>query len=127
MNEICYIELNNWFACRDYPATDNMHKAVNELFGKNKYCQDNKIAVVATIYDMSHNFNITCTKDWIEKNYPELLETANKKFWRYPENGCDLPDAELCGYFLEYEEENFGVRWRCEEDEIDYDYDEEDF
>lgn len=111
MNEIVYFELNNWFAGRDYPDDEPflswMSNDYNIRFNDEEWVKDNKLCVVRDLVDMSTNFCITATKEWVENNCPSLL-IEHIKYLR-------IPDEDGYAYgrfgheFLEYCEENFGI------------------
>ena len=61
------------------------------------------------IIDMSVNFCIAATKEWVVENCPKLL-TEHREFLRAPDK-----NGEVYGQwdtpFLEYKEENFGIQY----------------
>lgn len=128
MEEIIYFEINNWFVRRDYPDTPFFISALkNDLkqkFLNEKWIKENKLCVLHTVVDLSHNYCVTATKSWVENKCPELLTEKYNNFLRYPEEDCELPDANLAGYFLVYKEENIGLFHHIEE--YDYGDDEDD-
>lgn len=109
---IVYFELNNWTPGKDYPNDEPFKSWIgNDLkirFYDEKWIKENKLCIVNSLIDMSSNFCITATEDWVKKNCPKLL-TEYKEFLRYPNE-----DNEVYGRFgdefLEYDEENFGIR-----------------
>lgn len=109
--DIVYFELNNWFAGEHYPEEEPFTTWIgNDLsiyFNNEDWVNDNKLCVVLHMIDMSMNFCVTATKEWVEKNCPRLL-TEHKKFLRYPdEDGCVY--GQFGDEFLEYSEENIGI------------------
>ena len=114
MKEIVYFELNNWFSGVDYPAAEPfiswMRDDLNIKFRNEEWVKENKLCVVESLVDMSSNYCITATKDWVEKNCPELL-TKYTEFLREPDE-----DGYVYGRFghefLEYKEENIGITWQ---------------
>lgn len=118
MDEIVYFELNNWFSGRDYPNAEPfiswMGNDLNLAFLNEEWVIKNKLCVVASIVDMSNNFCITATKEWVNKNCPELL-TKYSEFIREPDEYGEA-SGRFGSYFMEYSEENFGIHW----DEEDY-------
>ena len=127
MNEIVYFELNNWFAGKDYPDNERfinwMHNDLNIKFSSEEWAEENHLCIAARLIDMSQNFCITATKDWVEKNCPELL-TDYAQFLRHPDEDGDVY-GRFGDEFLPYEEENFGVTWTDLDDEYGYEEDEE--
>lgn len=127
MPEVVYFELNNWYAGRDYPnAEPFLSWMVHDLgiqFRDEQWVKENKLCVVASCVDMSQNFCITATREWVEKTCPDLL-TEYTTFLRYPDR-----DGEVYGrfgsYFLTYSEDNIGISW-YESEEDRWDEDEED-
>lgn len=113
MKDIIYFELNNWFSGRDYPDDEPfitwMRDDLHIKFEDEEWVEKNKLCVVADFIDMSENFCITATKEWVEQNCPKLL-TEYKSFLREPDE-----DGEVYGRFghrfLEYEESNIGIKW----------------
>ena len=144
-NDIVYFELNNWFCGRDYPKAepfiswlrDDLHQTLTD----DKWAKENKLCIVAYSYDMSLNYLVTATKEWVMQNCPDLLSDKGydvtfrwgndivgwedyvehysfTRFLRFPDpDDCDeeLGDGPIYGRgdikFLEYKEENFGVHW----------------
>lgn len=111
--DVVYFELNNWFADRDFPASEPfMSWMKNDLkiqFRDEAWVKQNKLAVRWYFYDMSQNFLITAPRVWVESECPELL-SKYKQFLRYP-------DSDDCVYakngdveFLPYSEDNIGVQ-----------------
>lgn len=122
MKDIVYFELNNWTQGEDYPDEEPfitwLEDDLNIKFQDEEWVKENRLCVVETIIDMSVNFCITATKEWVLNNCPVLLEEKYKKFIRYP--GCweyDFRDKEGKVYgrfsteFLEYNEENIGITY----------------
>ena len=111
MDEIIYFELNNWFAGHDYPNAEPfitwMANDLNIKFNNGEWVKNNKLCVVKDFVDMSQNFCITATKEWIEENCPELL-TTYKEFIREPDEYGDVY-GKFRHEFLPYEENNFGI------------------
>lgn len=134
MNDIVYFELNNWFAGENYPDAEPflswLRDDTNQTFRNDEWVKENKLCVVFTPIDMSQNYCITATKDWVLKNCPDLLSDKEydtkfitygregnkehtehysfKQFLRFPdEDGNVYSDFGM--EFLPYEEENFGV------------------
>ena len=111
MNEIVYFELNNWSAGRDYPNNEPfiswMCDDLNIKFNNEEWVKENKLCVVFDIVDMSFNFCITATKEWVEENCPDLL-TKYTEFLRTPDKYGDI-EGRFGHEFLEYNEDNFGI------------------
>ena len=112
--DIVYFELNNWFSGRDYPNAEPflswMRDDLNQKFRDEEWIKENKLVVVESLVDMSMNFCITATKEWVEENCHELLSTY-KNFVRKPEDGEDVPYGRFGCPFLEYKEENIGYHY----------------
>lgn len=111
MNDIIYFELNNWFCGQDYPDdapfTTWMCPDTDIKFMDEDWVKSNKLCVVFDFVDMSVNFCITATKDWVEKNCPSLL-TKYTEFLREP-NEAGVIVGRFGHQFLEYNESNFGI------------------
>lgn len=147
--EIIYFEINNWFAGRDYPNREPFLSWITGYGGKfndEKWCKENKLCVVAGNLDMSSNWCITATKDWVLKNCPYILsdeidqitfQVGNSNGWedkieKYALNSfLRFPNKDGIVYgkfdweFLPWDEENFGVTYH-EDNYWDYDEEEED-
>ena len=112
--DIVYFELNNWFSGRDYPNAEPflswMKDDLNQKFRDEEWIKENKLVVVESLVDMSMNFCITATKEWVEENCYELLSTY-ENFVRKPEDGEDVPYGRFGCPFLEYKEENIGYHY----------------
>ena len=119
--DIVYFELNNWFTGRDYPDAEPflswMRDDLNQKFRDEEWIKENKLVVVESLVDMSMNFCVTATKEWVENNCIELLSTY-KEFVRKPEDDEDVPYGRFGCPFLEYKEENIGYHYA---DEIECD------
>ena len=93
MKDIVYFELNNWFACEDYPDAEPflswLRDDTNQTFRNEKWVKENKLCVVFTPIDMSQNYCITATKEWVLKNCPDLLSDKeyDTKFIIYSKEG----------------------------------------
>lgn len=111
--EVIYFELNNWFPERDYPDaepfTDWMDDDSNQKFRDEDWIKENKLVVVESLVDMSMNYCITTTKEWVQLNCPELL-TKYSKFIRHSEDD-EVPYGRFGCPFLEYEENNIGYHY----------------
>lgn len=109
-DEIVYFELNNWMPNKDYPDVEPFKTWMDYRhfnFDKEDWIKENKLVVVRTVVDMSANWCITATKDWVLKNCPELL-TKYTQFLRYPEEDEYPPYGRFGCPFFEYREENIG-------------------
>ena len=110
-NEIVYFELNNWTRGTHYPAEEPFSSWMDNLknipFNDENWVKENKLCVVRSMIDMSLNYCITTTKEWVEKNCPKLL-TEYQQFLRNPEK-----DGKVYGNFDDeffvYSEENIGI------------------
>ena len=143
--EIINFELDNWFCGRDYPNAepfiDWMGKDYGFCFANDEWCKENKLCVKAGYIDMSICFCISAPKSWVEKNCPKLLTdeecgaTFHVSYFDPKKGECVEEDKyEPCQYskfvckdgigkisgwsFFEYEEENFGVHWYDEIDDV---------
>lgn len=110
MKDIVYFELNNWFLGQDYPDAEPFITWMNDYvlkFRDIEWVKENRLCVVDGNVDMSVNFCITATREWVENNCPELL-TRYTQFIRTPDE-----DGEVYGRFgapfKEYTEENIGI------------------
>lgn len=128
MADVVYFELNNWSRGSDYPNAEPFLSwfAVDWAipFRSDEWCKANRLCVVAKRVDMSQNFCITATKEWVQRYCPELLTKYREFVWEPDENGCVEGNFS---YFLDYTPENFGVHYDLsDEDEDDKDDEEND-
>lgn len=110
--EIIYLGLNNWFAGDDYPDAEPFTTWFDDdcklKFMDENWVKENKLCVLLNLVDMSINFRITTTKEWVEKNCPELL-TKYTKFIYIPNDIGEVYDKFGLN-FAEYSEENIGIK-----------------
>lgn len=117
-NGIVYFELNNWACGKDYPDDEPFISWLSNdfsiYFNNEEWVKENKLCVVKTMIDMSINFCISATKDWVESNCPKLL-TDYRDILRFPDE-----DDEVYGrfgtHFNEYLDENIGIEYVDEDD-----------
>jgi hypothetical protein len=118
MDEIIYFELNNWFCGEHYPNEDPfLSWMINDCkikFRDTEWVKENKLCVVASFVDMSQNFCVTATKEWVENNCPNILNYP--KFIRIADADGSV-EGRFGNSFLEYKEENFGISWDENDDE----------
>ena len=120
---VVYFQLNNWMPGDDYPDVepfnswlafsdkDGCDYATLKLMDEN-WVKENKLCIVTNLVDMSLTFRISATKEWVNKNCPELL-SKYKQFIVCPDECGDIKDK--FGYdFLLYKESNIGIK-RVEE------------
>ncbi|WQJ53691.1 MAG: hypothetical protein [Wendovervirus sonii] len=80
-----------------------------------KWAIDNKICINIDIYDMATLFWITAPKEWVEKNFPEILPFVKQ----YPEDRIFKNDRK---YYLKYIPENFGYHYATSMDDDTVEY-----
>ena len=113
MSEVVYFELNDWACGRDYPDAEPFVSWMEDdliKFRDEEWVKENKLVVVESIFDMSLNYCITATKEWVELNCPELL-TKYTQFIRCGEEDDGLPEGRFGCPFLEYNEGNIGCHY----------------
>jgi len=138
MNNIIYIELNNWFSGRDYPINSNLTRFVElHKFSDNEWCKENKLCVLCGNIDMSVNWCISAPQDWVINNCPEILtdekykykvlmyykeqeiveekEKAYSDFVKHEDEYGDVT-GKFGWKFLKYTPNNFGVTYTDEEE-----------
>ena len=91
-----YFELNHW-STEQYPAEEPFLSWMSDCYETaeeeekswirepeifDKYCKDNGLIVGLAIIDMSLNFCVTATDEWVQENCPTLLDERNRKFLR---------------------------------------------
>ena len=119
--EIIYFELNDWASGCDYPDDEPFVSwMADDQFRDENWVKENRLVVVESIVDMSLNYCITATKEWVQLNCPELL-TKYTQFIRHSEDG-DLPEGRFGCPFLEYNEDNIGYHYAAEKNDGDYWY-----
>lgn len=149
MEKLIHFELNNWFAGRDYPECEPFETWVtnNKFISNDEWCKQNKLVVLCGNYDMSINWCITATEEWVKENCPQLLSHEKYTYIvrRNSRDGFEdveeshsydsfirTPDEDGYVYgrfgweFPEYTEENYGVHYHEDDDYYEYDDDEED-
>ncbi len=134
--EIIYFSVNNWFAGRDFPATENFYKwlgdYINESFRDDDWCRKNGLCVYYGPVDMSTNYTIAAPRSWVEQNCPELLTDDEYTYYvrilrkngeetqEYKKKYSDFVDhpnkyGDVSGRFgwpyPEYKEENLGCHY----------------
>lgn len=146
-NNVVYFEINNWFSGRDYPNAEPFLTWICEnKFSNDEWLKENKLVCVKSYVDMSQNFCVTASLDWVEKNCPKLISGEYENYTIISHSFKDgkeivekneyaKPYAEFLrlygedpkfGYFLDYDEENFGLHidegedydlWRHDDEE----------
>ena len=75
--DVIYFSVNNWMSGENYPLTENFKKwlrnDLNQSFRNDTWCKENKLCVYYGTVDMSTNYTISASREWVEKNCPELL------------------------------------------------------
>lgn len=124
---IVYFQCNNW---EPYPeeaerfiynylegsvyvhVKDEQFNVVNKTIEEElAWIKSNDLCINCDIYDQSVQYWVTTTKEWLEENFPELVEYASEEPQDYMYKG----DKK---YFLKYIEENIGQHWATETMEI---------
>ena len=115
-DDIIYFELNNWSTGKDYPDSEPFLSWIEDnKFRDENWIKENKLVVVESIVDMSLNYCVAATKEWVQSKCPELL-TKYTQFIRYEEDD-DLPEGRFRCPFLEYDEDNIGWHYAIEEED----------
>ena len=130
--DLVHFELNNWFPGEDYPDVEPFKSWVEDLVLDNdEWAKENKLVILSGFIDMSKNWCITATKEWVLEHCPELLENTPftyamlrtgrdgtqkieksgemSKFLREPDADGDVY-GRFSWRFPDYCEENFGVQ-----------------
>ena len=96
--DIVYFELNNWFSGRDYPNAEPflswMRDDLNQKFRDEEWIKENKLVVVESLVDMSMNFCIAATKEWIEEKTGIDVDEVLAKLEDYIQNH-EITEEEL--------------------------------
>lgn len=105
--EIIYFELGSLQPLLDYPDEDPFlswmgyyDPTMLPIMLDSPWCKQHKICVKSSIENGAFRFKITATKDWVNRMCPRLLQF-------YTDFVVENPEP---GEFLEYTEENFGVK-----------------
>lgn len=129
--DIVHFTLNNWMVGKDYPPGEPFETWMSfYTLTHNTWCREQKICVYYGNIDMSTNYCVTATREWVEKNCPQLLsddtytyketvykgslkETTEKigkfsDFVVYEDDDEEEANNKFDWPFLEYKEENFG-------------------
>ena len=121
MNDVVYFELNNWTPGVDYPCEEPflswMRYDLYQKFRDEDWVKENKLCVVCSLVDMSQNYCISATKQWVEENCPTLL-TRYQEFLRYPDEDGFI-EGRFGDLFKEYNEDNIGLHYIWDEEEIE--------
>lgn len=115
MEEIVYIELDDWFPDKDYPRIPIIEEWLN-AFNLDKYLRNdewaksNKLCIKWFFIDMSVNFMITAPLSFVKEVIPDILKEENSKFVKYPTEDGKPPRSRYVTneWFFEYKEENIG-------------------
>lgn len=123
MEEILYIELNNWQEDVDFPKNDKFNKWIDETncqFEDDKWAKDNNLCICFYFYDMSKNYLISAPKSWVIENCPEILNKYSK-FLRYSNEDGDIYVKNRQSEntkFLPYSVENFGSTYIVDDNDM---------
>lgn len=115
MDKIIYFELNNWIPGIFYPDDEPfrlwMKNDLQIKFDDENWVKKSRLCVVRELIDMSSNYCITATREWVMNNCPKLL-TDYTEFLRYKDDGKVY--GRFWTEFKEYREENIDI-WDLEE------------
>lgn len=151
-NEVVRFRLNNWFSGRDYPNEEPFLTWMDKnKFSNDDWCKENKLVVVKSYVDLSQNFCVCASGDWVRENCPKLLSdnfltydiirysSEGEKTFTYTKPYLHFVDAvgdndtieeagnePRYGYYMDYKEENFGVHLDRGEDYDLWNHEEED-
>ena len=115
MEEILYIEIDDWFPDNDYPRIDVIEKwldayNLDTYLRNDEWAKSNKLCIKWFFIDMSVNFMITAPLSFVKAVIPDILKEENSKFVAYPTEDGKPPRSRYFTneWFFEYKEENFG-------------------
>lgn len=130
MEDIVYIELNNWMEGWDYPLDEGLYPLIDIYsdeverppFCDDAWCKEHKICVLCGPIDMSINWCITAPISFWKEWCPNLLTDKefqvkeNAEVFNYSSyRRLPREDGSILGQwewkFLPYKEENYGVHW----------------
>lgn len=111
---IVYFQCNDWNPNPDEAARFIYKYILGDLYDDESilktnediknWIKENDLCVNMDIYDMSVNLWVTTTREWLEENFPELVEFAS-------ETPTDFMWEGDKKYYLKYSEENVGQFW----------------
>ena len=103
MSKLIYFELNDWFKGRDYPNEEPFIGWIkNNNFSNDDWCRQNELVVLFGFIDMSRNWCITATEDWVKKNCPKLLTNEVSKYIIIT-HSSDKETGKPCSWETTYE------------------------
>lgn len=115
MEDIVYIELDDWFCKEDYPDIDIIkewlhYTNLDKYLRNDEWAKSNKLCIKWFFIDMSVNFMITAPLSFVKAIIPDILKEENSKFVKYPDGEEETLESRYVAneWFLEYKEENFG-------------------
>ena len=91
-SQILHLTINDW---TPFKYEERILREFLEDDDLKEKAKENKVCIRMEIWDMSLTYFITCTQDWLSKNYSELL-----------------PHVDVCGLsgdYLDYTENNYGI------------------
>lgn len=101
---IVYLQCNDWSPSPEKASRLIYDYLEGSIYDKNsviktveeklEWVKTNKLCINTDIWNMSIQYWITTTKEWLELNFPELLPYCS-----------ETPDDD---YYLEYTEDNYG-------------------
>ena len=75
--DVIYFSINNWMCREHYRPNENFRKwlgdDLKQSFRSDTGCKENKLCVYYGTVDMSTNYTVSASREWVEKNCPELL------------------------------------------------------
>ena len=122
---VIYFSVNNWMSGEDYPPTENFKKwlrdDLNQSFRSDTWCKENKLCVYYGTVDMSTNYTVSASREWVEKNCPELLTdeeyTYITRIGKYERKSKFSKDVELVWEDIEHKKKYSDFVYTPEEGE----------
>ena len=123
--DVIYFSVNNWMGGTNYPPTENFKKwlrdDLNQSFRNDTWCKENKLCVYYGAVDMSTNYTVSASREWVEKNCPELLTddeyTYITRTGKYERKSKFSKDVELVWEDIEHKKKYSDFVYTPEEGE----------
>lgn len=124
MTDLICFEVNDW---HEYPKYFDewynyklhRHSGCKWMPDLDKFAKDNRLCVQIVIIDMAVSMMFTATREWAEKNIPDLFEDKWMKECVYGLGNIvphEIKGHPSCEFFLDWTEDNFGAKELIEDD-----------
>jgi len=126
VNKIVYFELNNFEKndCLSQEPFKTWIEDLDKYLHNEEWIKENKLCVMEDIVNgddvlkfnctPSLSFCISTTEEWVKDNCPKLLTECRDLLRFADEDGIVRNKYDSLCWFLEYKEENIGLKWSFE-------------